>query len=130
MFKKVFSCSDYNLAMLLGRIGAGSVFLAHGLQKLGNLDGTSMFMASLGLPSFFGPFIMAVEVLGGLALIVGAFSRIAGLVLAVDMAFAICLVKFSKGFIGGYEFELLLLLVALGIHLAGPGKYAVGKDWW
>jgi len=128
MFKKVFSCNDSDLALLLVRVGLAAVFLAHGLPKIGDLAGVSMFVSSLGLPSFFGPILAIVEVLGGLALLAGVFSRLAGLLLAIDMAFAIWLVKFSKGFVGGYELELVLFLCAGAIYLAGPGKYAVAKN--
>jgi uncharacterized membrane protein YphA (DoxX/SURF4 family) len=41
------------------------------------------------------------------------------------MVVAIYLVKLSKGFLGGYEFDLMLFLGALAIVLAGAGRYTV-----
>jgi len=94
MSKKLFgNYRNPDLALLLLRVGLGAVFLAHGLMKVQNLDGTSMFLESLGLPPFFGPILASIEFLGGMALLVGAFPRLASLLLAIDMAFAIYLVR-------------------------------------
>jgi uncharacterized membrane protein YphA (DoxX/SURF4 family) len=86
---------------------------------------TTGFMTSLGLPSFMGWLVGLVEMLGGLAVLAGAYTCIAGGLLALVMIGAIALVKGKLGFVGGYEYELVLLLLALGVAMLGPGKYAV-----
>ena len=70
---------------------------------------------------------MIAELLGGTMLILGILVEFFGLVLAIDMLFAIILVKFSQGF-SGYRFELVLLLTLLGLALTGPGKLAFSKE--
>ena len=116
-----------DLGLLLVRIGLGVIFLVHGLQKFMNLEQTVQFFGMIGLAAFFTYLVAAVELLGGAAMILGLFPRIAGVLLAIVMIFAIYLVKLKMGFSGGYEFDLMLLLAALGIASAGPGSYSLNK---
>jgi len=122
--------SNSDIALLLIRIGLGAVFIAHGLSKISNMNdtpGTISFFASVGLPVFFAYLVAYVELLGGLSMVLGIFTGWAGIALAIIMVVAIGLVKISKGFVGGYEFELVLFLSSLAISLAGPGSYALGN---
>ena len=66
-----------------------------------------------------------VEFLGCIAMVLGLFTRIAGYLLATVMVFAIVLVKFEGGFLGGYEFDLILLASALAVAWSGAGPYSV-----
>ena len=116
-----------DLGLLLLRCAVGIVFVAHGLQKFWALDGTIAFFGALGLPAFFAYVIATIEFLGGLSLILGVFSDIAGYLLAIQMVFAIYLVKLSKGLIGGYELDMTLLAAALSIAMIGPGRYVFYK---
>lgn len=115
------------LGLLLIRIALAAVFITHGWLKLSNLEGTTAFFSSIGLASFWVYVVALVEFVGGLALLVGFQARLAGWLLAVNMLVAIFLVRFKMGFVGGYEFELVLLLAALGLAFTGPGKYAVSQ---
>jgi len=112
------------IGLLLLRIGVGVIFIAHGWMKLQNLAATNAFMVSLGLPNGWGTFMGLLELFGGIAILLGTYVGIAGLLLAADMLGAILLVKGSKGLIGGYELELLLLLASLAIAKLGPGMYS------
>lgn len=124
-FLKKYHNSD--LGVLLLRLGLAAVFIMHGWSKIQNLEATGGFFSSIGLNMFWVYVVAYVEFLGGIAMLIGLFSRWAGLLLAIDMFFAIYLVKWQNGFVGRYELELLLLLAALTIHLAGPGRYAISK---
>ncbi|WP_051687483.1 DoxX family protein [Kocuria massiliensis] len=130
------------LGLLLLRVGLGIVFLMHGLQKLNDwtIAGTASNFQQMGVPS---PELAATvaayaELIGGIALIVGLLSRIAGLVLAVDMFGAIYFAHGSSGFFsanGGYEFPLVLALASLAVFLLGPGRFAIaggleGRRGW
>ncbi|MDP3975208.1 MAG: DoxX family protein [Candidatus Jorgensenbacteria bacterium] len=117
--------ANVDVGLLLLRIAVGVTFIAHGWSKFMNIEGTTAFFAGLGLASLFVYFVAAVELVGGLAVLFGLFTDVAGILLAINMVFAIILVKFSKGLLGGYEFDLVLLLAALGIAFAGPGKYVL-----
>ncbi len=117
-----------DLGILLIRIGLAAVFILHGLSKFSNIEGTEKFFGSLGLPIIFVYLVALVETLGGLALLLGIFTEVASILIAGIMIFAILLVKLQKGFVGGYEFELMLFLSALAITLIGPGKYKIKKS--
>lgn len=111
--------------VFLVRVVLGLVFIMHGLAKIQNMEGTIGFFASLGLASFFAYLVAYVELLGGIAVLLGIYSRVAGYLLAVIMVFAIFMVKLKSGFVGGYEFDLLLLVSALLVAWHGAGPYSV-----
>lgn len=116
-----------DLGILLIRIAIGLVFVIHGWDKVSDLSGTATAMAGLGVPAVLAYVASFVELLGGVALIVGVWTRWVGILLAVEMAIAIALVKLQFGYVGGYEFELTLLLGSLGLTLTGPGAFSVEK---
>lgn len=119
---------NHNLGLLAIRLALALVFIGHGAQKFMNLGQTESFFATLGLNVFFVYLVALVELLGGFAMLLGVFARPAGLLLAIEMMFAITLVRFSAGFLGGYEYELTLLLASLGIATTGPGAYALMRS--
>lgn len=120
-----------NWAQLITRVVIGLVFAAHGAQKLFDfgIPAITEGFASSGipLPTFTAPLVTFVELLGGLALAAGAFTRIASILLAIDMLGAILFVHISSGFFlpTGYEFALILLLISVGFALSGAGAYSV-----
>jgi Predicted membrane protein len=113
--------------MLPLRIAVGLVFLMHGGQKLFvfGVAGTADIMDKLGipLPMAAAVVVITVELLGGLAILLGAFTRIAGALLAFEMVIAILVARVHGGFFApyGYEFELTLLMACLTFALCGPG---------
>jgi putative oxidoreductase len=110
------------------RILAGVTFIAHGLPKFEDLAGTQGFFGSIGLPPELALPIGLLEVIGGIFLLVGVVTRIAAALLIIDMIGAIILVKISDGFVGGYEFELLLIAISISLLLTGPGRVSVEWD--
>jgi putative oxidoreductase len=115
------------------RLVVAAVFLMHGGMKLfvmGVPAVTGMF-GHMGIPlaAVAAPLVVAVEILGGLAVLTGVFTRWAGLLLAADMAGAIFFAKLHGGFFApkGWELELLLLGAALTLAAAGPGGFALGR---
>ena len=130
-----------NLSLFFVRLGVGLVFLVHGVGKLLNIGPTAMgisgftgFLTSLGVPapSVAAVIVALVETAGGLLILLGLWTRVAALLLAVNMLVAILLVHIGKGFsvaAGGYEFALVLLLSCVALMLGGSGgKWAVEKD--
>jgi putative oxidoreductase len=117
--------------LLLLRAVVGLVFVMHGGAKLFvyGLAGTVGAFEGMGvpLPQVSAPVVTAVELLGGLALILGAWTRWAGLLLAVDMGVAILLVRLPGGFFApdGFELELTLLACVLALAALGPGPISV-----
>ena len=71
--------------VLIARILLAGIFITAGLSKIGGFEGTVGYIASKGLPfsGLIAALTIAVEVLGGIAIVIGYKARIAGFVLAV-----------------------------------------------
>jgi uncharacterized membrane protein YphA (DoxX/SURF4 family) len=114
-----------DVGLLILRIGLSVTFIAHGAGKFQELDNTIAFFGSIGLSPFFAYLVAAIEFFGGLAILLGIFTDIAGYLLAIIMLVATYKIKYILGFLGGYELDFVLFSLALGIALVGPGKYAL-----
>lgn len=125
---KKFCNADIGILAL--RIVVGAVFIAHGWAKFSNLSGTAGFFGDkLGfpMPEVLAFVVAGIELLGGVAILLGAFTWIAGTLLAIIMLVAIFSAKGVDQFMGqgGYEFELVLLGASLAIAKIHPGTYSV-----
>lgn len=71
--------------VVLARVLLAAMFVAAGISKFGNLAGTAAYITSGGLPmgSVLAPLVAALELVGGLALIIGFQARWAALALAL-----------------------------------------------
>lgn len=122
----------YGLAIL--RIVLGIAMLLHGWSKLsGGVGGVADFFGSLGIPA---PGLMAwvvtvVELVGGILLVVGFLTQIAGILIAIDMlgvilfAFLLRGVPLLENGAITWEKEAVFGAAALCIALAGPGAWSV-----
>ena len=128
---------DVNLGIFLLRLGVGIVFLIHGIGKLFAIGPFALGVSGFaGLLSAFGGaaivvavIIALIETIGGLFLILGLFTNIASLLLAIEMLIAIFMVHIPNGFYASNgELALILLLGALAILFIGAGKYSVCKS--
>jgi len=71
-----------NISIAIGRIMLGHIFLLAGISKISAYAGTQAYMASMGVPGMLLPLVIATEILGGLAVILGWQTRWASLALA------------------------------------------------
>lgn len=122
---------NLDLALLVLRVVLGIILLAHGWPKVTNFGGTTEFFAGIGvpLPALSVLFATVAELGGGILLLVGALTDIAGLLFAIDILGAIVFFHAKNGFSvsnDGVEWPLALLAMALAIALAGPGRFSVG----
>ncbi|MET1066209.1 MAG: DoxX family protein [Arthrobacter sp.] len=116
------------------RIVTGFLFAAHGWQKFNEftIAGTQASFAQMGVPAanLVAPVIATLELVGGVALILGVLTRVFAALLAVDMLGALFLVHASAGVFaatGGYELVLILAAAALAVALVGAGRVSVDK---
>ena len=117
--------SAISYGLLPIRIMAGIVFIAHGIPKFYDVSGGYGFFQSINLPpELFLP-IALLEVIGGLAILFGILTRIASALFIIEMIGVIVTAKLSKGFIGGYEFELLLISICISLVIMGPAKISI-----
>ena len=65
------------------------------------------------------------EFFGGILLVAGFLTQPAAFLLAVNMLVAIWKLKFKQGLVGGYEFDLALLAMALALLVLGPGAFSL-----
>ena len=70
---------------LIARILLAAIFITAGLSKIGGFDGTVAYIASKGLPlpALIAALTIVVEVLGGIAIVLGYKARVAGFILAI-----------------------------------------------
>ena len=119
--------------LLVLRIVVGVTFFAHGWLKFHGMGmpGTTGFFTSLGIPNaaLLAWVVVLVEMLGGIALILGIFTLPAGLLLTVDMIGVLLTAKRGASLIGpkSYELELNLLAAAFALALAGPGMFSLSQ---
>ena len=119
-------------AAFLLRVTLGLLFLAHAGLKLFVFTpaGTAQFFGSLGLPPALAYLVIAAETLGGIALVLGIYSRLVALALTPILLGAIVTVHGAAGFFfsnpnGGWEFLALWVVGLVGVALLGDGAYAV-----
>lgn len=119
-------------AALILRVALGILFLAHAGLKIFVFTpaGAAQFFGSLGLPPALAYLTILVEVVGGLALIVGFYARIAALVLIPVLLGSIVTVHGSAGFFftnpnGGWEYPAFWAVGLLAQALMGDGALAL-----
>jgi putative oxidoreductase len=115
------------VALLLGRLATGLLFLSAGWGKVHDLGKVTEFFSSLGIPfpGFNAVLVGYSEMLCGFALVVGLLTRLAALPLVVSMAVAIFTARADDvsglfDLIGLEEFTYLSVLMMLVI--LGPGR--------
>ena len=119
-----------NLQLLVGRVLLSIIFIMSGFSKLGSVEGTAGYMASLGIPAsgLLVWLVIALEILGGIAVLIGFFTRYAAWALA-----AFCV---ASGYLGHFQPEDQMQMISfmknlaiaggfLALAAAGPGSLSV-----
>ncbi|RPH92359.1 MAG: DoxX family protein [Lysobacterales bacterium] len=102
-----------SLAAPLGRILLSLIFVQSGLNKIVNYAGTQGYMESAGVPGGLLPLVIAVEVAGGLAVILGWHARLAAFLLAGFSLLSGLL------FHGNFADQMQMILLMKNVALAG-----------
>jgi putative oxidoreductase len=123
---------NLDLALLILRLALAAVLLFHGLPKVMNFGATVAAFQSMNVPAptLTVAFAILSEVGGGILLLLGIAVDLAGLLVVIDMLGAIFAVHWPKGFDftnGGWEHPFTVLIMALAVALAGPGRLRIGS---
>lgn len=113
------------------RLSLGVILLAHGLLKVFvfTIPGTVGFFESLGLPALAAYLTIFGEIAGGIALILGLYTRLSAL-LSIPILLGATVAHLGNGWVfsnqgGGWEFPALLVALAVAVVLQGPGALAL-----
>ena len=120
-----------NVSTLVGRVLISAMFIMAGYSKIGGYEGTQGYMESVGVPGILLPAVIAVELLGGIAVLVGYQTKIAAFLL---FGFTIlAAVIFHNDF--SQQMQMILFMKNLAISGAflllfvhGPGQWAINSN--
>lgn len=123
------------LAAPLVRVAAGLLLMPHGAQKLlgwfagsGTTDSPGQFIATTATMATGQTLAIGlIELIGGLLLAIGLFTRPVAALIAGMMAVAVFQILPANGFFwnqGGYEYPLMWGVIALAFALRGGGRYS------
>jgi putative oxidoreductase len=121
------------LGIALVRIITGIIFIAHGYVKffVMGIPAATGFFNQVGVPAanIAAPFVATLELAGGIALVLGLFTRLLAFAFAIDMLVAIVLVRLKGGFFApdGAEFEILLCVTSIALMIAGAGALSIDE---
>ncbi len=106
-----------NLQLLIGRVLLSIIFIMAGASKLGGVAGTAGYMASMGipLPNLTVWAVIALELLGGIAILVGFFTRYTAWALA-----AFCV---ASGFLAHFQPEDQMQMTSFMKNIALAGGF-------
>ncbi len=124
-------------ALLVLRLVLGAIMIAHGYKKVfGGFHGHQQFVGSLGIPSWMAYLSTGTEFFGGIAIVLGLFTRFVALAFLIEMAVVIVKVHWKNGLTGqgGYEFPLALAATAFALMCYDGGPFGFnfgrGRSGW
>ena len=100
-----------NLSAPAGRFLISLIFITSGFSKITNFAGTQAYMESAGVPGILLPLVIAVELLGGLAVVFGWHARVAAFLLAGFSL--VSAVLFHANF--GDQMQMIMFMKNLGL---------------
>lgn len=116
------------LALLVLRLVLGAIMIAHGYHKVwGGFHHHMDFVGSLGLPKWMAYLSTGTEFFGGIAIVLGLFTRLFSLAFTMEMGVAIWKVHFKNGLMGtnGFEFPLALAAIAFTLLCFDGGPWGM-----
>ncbi|HEV2400890.1 MAG TPA: DoxX family protein [Candidatus Sulfotelmatobacter sp.] len=119
------------LALLVMRLTLGSIMTVHGYHKVfGGLQHFAHMVGGMGLPQWLGYVAAFTELLGGLLILTGFFTRAAAFAICIDLSVAIWKVHLHNGMMGspdhpGLELPLAAATIAFALIFFGAGPIAI-----
>ncbi|MEC2072551.1 DoxX family protein [Alkalihalophilus marmarensis] len=120
----------YEVSLLIIRVVLGVTFLIHGIDKFQmGLGNVARWFESIGIMGFFGYVVAIIELVGGIALLLGVGTRMISALIGFVMLGAIFMVKLPLGFMGaeaaGYELDVALLAMTAALVISGSKLLAL-----
>ncbi|AIM17760.1 DoxX family protein [Neobacillus sedimentimangrovi] len=121
------------IGALVLRVTLGALFLIHGIVKFqGGIENIVGWFDSIGLPGFMAYGVALLEIIGGIALIIGLATRPVSGLFALLMIGATLKVKLAVGLLGngqmaGYELDLAFLAIAVYLVINGSKLLSVSQ---
>ncbi len=120
-----------DMISLVARVLLAAIFILAGINKITGYADTAGYMTAFGVPGMLLPAVIAVEIVGGLAILAGFMTRWAALALAAFSLLAA--VIFHLNF--GDQMQSILFMKNLAIaggllllYVHGGGSYAMQRD--
>jgi putative oxidoreductase len=117
-----------NISLLIGRVMLAHIFLLAGINKITGYAGTQAYMEGMGVNAMLLPLVIALEIAGGLAIIIGWQTRWAAYALALFTLLAAFLFHFNQA----EQMQMILFMKNIAIvggflllSVAGPGLYSL-----
>jgi putative oxidoreductase len=106
----------------------GITFLSHRVPSLADFGQVQGFVGRIGLPPEAAFIVASLEIGGAMAMFAGIITRITAALYIVLMLSTTLVVKLSSGVVGGFEVDVLLLVMAVSLLITGPGRISVEWD--
>jgi len=116
---------DKSVGLLVLRLVLGVTFIIFGYVKYSDMTSTVGFFGQMGFAPFWAYLVTAVEMLGGLSLIIGYGSKVSSMLLSIIMLVAMYKV-YPMGFVAGIALPFVTFGGTAAIFFAGPGYYGFG----
>ena len=117
-----------DLSLLFARIGLSLIFILAGMNKIQQYEGTAQYMDAMGVPGALLPLVIALEVGGGVLLLIGGFTQLIALALAGFSLATALIFHFDLGnqaeFINFFK-NIALAGGFLAVAASGAGKYSL-----
>lgn len=112
------------LGLFIVRLVAGVIFIYSGLEKLSNMHATTAAFASMGFGLALAWIVALIELLGGVSLVIGLWTKFFSFLLSVTMIVAIIKVTGPMGLEMSMA-PILLLAISIAVLFSGCGAYSV-----
>jgi putative oxidoreductase len=119
------------VSLLLLRLALGGIFMYHGYAKLFTNHGAdAATFVRWGFPSYFATISGSLEFFGGILLVIGLLTRVAALLLAIEMGVGLARVTIPQSGIYAvtrYELPVMLFVAAFALATVGAGAISIDR---
>ncbi|NOV02280.1 DoxX family protein [Paenibacillus planticolens] len=121
------------IVSVIMRVMMGIIFIVHGITKLQmGLSNVDAWFSSMGIPGFLAYLVFALELAGGIMLILGLFTRYVSALFVIMLIGATLTTKLSAGLLGndqmpGFELEIGFILISLYLAVADKSPLSIDR---